>query len=686
MISKRRNVYTLCIEIAVIWVVSAIVYLPNLSKATIYRDDWYYAMDRLKGGPGVFQEMFQGDRPARGPLFESYYQLFGIQPLPYHLSSYFWRLLSGLGAFWLFNLIWPNKRQISFYMALLFTLYPGYLRWMEGFEDQPQILSVCLEVFSFALTIKAIQSNRNSAKIGYWLGAIFSGWAYIALVDFAIGMEIFRLLCVSIVVLRNQSDSPPLKIINSIIRAWAPALLIPGIFLIWRFLIFHNTRPDTDLGLQLSYLVNSPIFKGAWWLARLFQSTVNTAFLAWTVPFFQELFVMRLTDIVIGVLTVAATVLIIILAHLLLDRMTRGMDSQNEPDQDRSTWQKEAILVGLGGVLAGLLVVIIANRYAMFENYSHYTLPASLAVATLLVGLVFYITDQRIRLIAIIFLIGSAVLTHYIVSMKVLGEEKAIRGLWQQVAWRAPGIRAGTTLFVNYPGVNYGEDIDAVAGPANFIYYPEATNQIPVVYQLAALDQIHYTTIDILTGGSKKTGYRTHVWNENYDNILVISQATKASCAHVIDGQYPLFSSDDREQFLITGARSKIENVIIEGESPQLDESIFGTEPAHTWCYYFEKGALAIQQGSWQKAVDLGNEAINLGFHPNDRVEWVPFLHANAILGNEETFKEIAKKIDGFTFERLQACDILNQMQKAGFVFSTGIQNQISDLLCYGHP
>ena len=58
-------------EIILIIVISALAYLPNLTKATIYRDDWYYAMDRTISGPGVFQEMFSIDRPARGPLFEA---------------------------------------------------------------------------------------------------------------------------------------------------------------------------------------------------------------------------------------------------------------------------------------------------------------------------------------------------------------------------------------------------------------------------------------------------------------------------------------------------------------------------------------------------------------------------------------------------------------------------------------
>jgi len=68
MTSLRKFSHTSFVEILLILVIAGVTYLPNLSRATIYRDDWYYTMDRLIGGPGVFQAMFSIDRPARGPL------------------------------------------------------------------------------------------------------------------------------------------------------------------------------------------------------------------------------------------------------------------------------------------------------------------------------------------------------------------------------------------------------------------------------------------------------------------------------------------------------------------------------------------------------------------------------------------------------------------------------------------
>ena len=66
MTTLRKFNRTLMVEILLILAIAAVTYLPNLSRATIYRDDWYYTMDRLIGGPKIFHEMFSIDRPARG--------------------------------------------------------------------------------------------------------------------------------------------------------------------------------------------------------------------------------------------------------------------------------------------------------------------------------------------------------------------------------------------------------------------------------------------------------------------------------------------------------------------------------------------------------------------------------------------------------------------------------------------
>ncbi len=271
-------------------------------------------------------------------------------------------------------------------------------------------------------------------------------------------------------------------------------------------------------------------------------------------------------------------------------------------------------------------------------------------------------------------------------SLQVLHEERVIAGFWQQVVWRAPGIKAGTTLVVNYPSVNYAEDVDAVAGPANFIYFPEQTNQIPVVYQLVALPQMDYTTKDVLGGGNKSYGYRTHVGEINYDNILVISQPAQNACVHLINAQWPRYSDRDSDQILLLGQYSKVQNVLADVNAPRQAQFIFGPEPAHVqaWCYYYQQAELALQEGNWGKIVQIGEQVTQLKLSPNDRIEWAPFLQAYALKGDEKAFKTTAVKMDSSPFVRREACRTLLKMQEMGYSFTPEIQSLMDEKLCRG--
>jgi hypothetical protein len=56
--------------------------------------------------------------------------------------------------------------------------------------------------------------------------------------------------------------------------------------------------------------------------------------------------------------------------------------------------------------------------------------------------------------------------------------------------------------------------------------------------------------------------------------------------------------------------------------------SIFGAEPEHTWCYFYEKAELAYQYGEWPEVIRLMEAAKKQGFAPSDMKEFLPLLDA----------------------------------------------------------
>jgi hypothetical protein len=139
-------------------IVITISYLLPLSRATIYRDDWYYTVDRIRGGPQTFHSMFAIDRPARGYFLSCTTICSVLTPTPY--LSYALRLASGLAALWLLFMLWPGRWEAALMMSLFFVLYPGYTHWLEGFENQPSTFSLFLALISILFTLKALSASR----------------------------------------------------------------------------------------------------------------------------------------------------------------------------------------------------------------------------------------------------------------------------------------------------------------------------------------------------------------------------------------------------------------------------------------------------------------------------------------------------------------------------------------------
>jgi hypothetical protein len=64
--------------------------------------------------------------------------------------------------------------------------------------------------------------------------------------------------------------------------------------------------------------------------------------------------------------------------------------------------------------------------------------------------------------------------------------------------------------------------------------------------------------------------------------------------------------------------------------------AVYGPEPAHGWCYYFQKADLARQLGDWETVIRLGDEALALNDYPNNPLERFVFIEGYAHTGKWE--------------------------------------------------
>ena len=626
---------------------AALAYLPLVSRFGYSYDDWYLMYSAKAYGPQAFHAIFSIDRPLRAYLMIPAYMLFGEKALWYNLSAYLVRCLGGLAFWWLLKMLWPHARVADLAAALLFTIYPGFLSQPNAIDYQSHIVALSAAILSLALTVRFFLAQRLPEKL-LWLGAaILTGWIYLGLMEYYIGFELIRFMLLLLLAARTRLDW--MQRLRQML-GWLPLAAIALGFLFWRLYIFVGERKATDVDVQLGAFRAAPVQTAIQWSMGLLQNVWEVMFSAWFVPLRQFLPRMDLWQTLLGC---GLGLLLVALSTALLSRLNDGDDS----------WHKEAILLGIGALFAGMIPVVLANRDVSFPYYSRYTLISSTGAALVWIVLIFIIPRKWPRYVLLSGLLFLAVLTHFANSVVYAKEAASMNAFWWQVSWRIPDMERGTTLIAHYPLVSAQEDY-FIWGPANLIYYPDKV--VPDVIQpgvfaaipddatvgkvLARVRQVYYTRRNIVTYA-------------NYRNLLILTQPSLDSCVQVIDGSQPEISSSETQRFAKMAPFSETEHILVNEPSHLPPAVVFGSEPAKGWCFYYEKAALARQRQDWPGVLRLADEANSKGLHPRDQIEWLPFLQGYAISGNIERLTAIAGQVTDPAV-RKQACQILGDMNQ----------------------
>jgi hypothetical protein len=89
---------------------------------------------------------------------------------------------------------------------------------------------------------------------------------------------------------------------------------------------------------------------------------------------------------------------------------------------------------------------------------------------------------------------------------------------------------------------------------------------------------------------------------------------------------------------------SNLGQVISQPANDVLPPTILGAEPAHTWCYYFEKADLARQEEDWGQVAGIGDQVFAIPYYPDDYSEYLPFVEAYARTGRWEDARNLTRK------------------------------------------
>jgi hypothetical protein len=251
---------------------------------------------------------------------------------------------------------------------------------------------------------------------------------------------------------------------------------------------------------------------------------------------------------------------------------------------------------------------------------------------------------------------------------------KAERAMWWQLAWRAPGLQPGTTLIASLPGPYQLAEEYEVWGPLDMIY-AEGDPALPIAGQVA----FPAILVDLERGTTEQRLVRGTVpVDRDYGQALIISLPAETSCLHVLDGSDPRLSLQEPDSIARIASYSQIDRVDAAASPRVPPAAVFGPEPPHDWCYYYQKIGLALQQGDSASAAGLADQALAGGFRPDDQSEWMPVIQAYLANGQAKEAKQAAK----FIADRTTRSYLCQQLSEAAPTAASAQLVQDAGLLC----
>lgn len=626
--------------------VTLISYGTQINKLGFYRDDWYLLWTFESLGADGLLNIFKVDRPFIGWLYIFDFSVVGVSPLGWHLYALLLKILSGLAVLWLLRGIWRNYKIETTLIAALFLVYPGFFQQPNALTYKQLLMAYLAAILSLALSIRALKSGSLFMRVMSIALAMGLSIFYILVYEALVGMEIVRLVLIWYVI-KDETSHWKTGLLLAFKRS-LPYLIFAFAFVVWRLFFFESARRATNVDVVLGQYAS--LYGLTHFFFEFLKDIFETSILAWAVPFYQFAAGSLYRDLGFAL---ALGLAVAILAFRYSWFMSRSQPEAAE-NKDRSS-PRDWVLLGLAIVILTTLPIVLAGRNAQFSGqWDRYTYQSSLGAALLIGGFVFYALRGQTRWILLSMLLVSSVSTQIFSQLYYRDFWNNQRQIWWQLYWRAPQIESGTTVIASIP-FGFAEEYE-IWGPLNLIYHRGEPLQIPAQVPTERLE------VDLERGTLESRIVRgTIEVNRDYNRVLIASMPSTSSCLHIY-GLIPAISINEQAYVKLTAPYSNTDFIQLDKNSPPPPIQIMGDEPAHTWCYYYQKMNALLQTGDWAGAAKQAEQARLEELQPADVSEWLVPLIAYANNGDEKRTKQVATYIND-NMQRLYLCRQLGEVE-----------------------
>ena len=579
-----------------------------LLQLGFYWDDWEVVYLTHLAGLQDLLAYFSFDRPFAWP-YPLYAVITGANPLGWHLITLLLRFGGIALLYYTFVSLWPARKFELRWMGLILMVFPSFLQQSISTAYSRHFTSFFLFSLSLYWSTRAVRAPSH--RWLYWIGAFVTGALQIFTIEYYAGLELIRPIVLWLAL--EQERSP--KKLQRIAASWAPFLLAFIAFLWWRLVYFASQHPGIKSqgnGI-FSSMLKAPLNTTLALLQTVFSDAFRLVFQTWIINVYNP-----------DLLNFTATItLFALLLALLLAGAAFGTIRQGNAAQDG--FPRQAFILGCAAVVAGGLPVWAFGKSIVAGGRwgDRFSQAPMIGAALLLVVLVSVLVRARWKPAILAILLGLAIMTQVAVVNKYRLDWEAQKNLFWQMYWRAPALLPNTAIYSTFiPSTNLPYYDTSYA--FSLLYSSEKTGtHIP--YWLFTAESIRSARIgpDTPTHGT----FRNIRFAGESSSGIAVSYPVSSGCLQVLS---PIFQGGNQSALIPLSNLSRIQP----SSKHVPDPATFGAEPAHAWCYYFEKGDLARQTKDWNGAIALYKQANQLGLSPRNGAEYLPFIDAYAAQNN----------------------------------------------------
>lgn len=622
-------------------------------------------------GPEAMARYFSTNRPIWGMLYQLTTRLLPQVPIYWQIFGLFWRWVSALLVWAIMRDLWPGRRQLALIVGLFFLLYPGFNQQWTAYLYSHFFIVLCFFLFSILCMLWSFRHPRWRWPLTI-LAMAFSA-LNLWMMEYFFTLELFRPFLIFYFVFSVEGLQGFWSRLRRTVLLWIPYLAVFLADIYWRLFVFNNTIYQPTL---IPDLKAAPLATILDLLTTVFSNLFTVSLAAWGQVFHfpnPTLDGPRTTFYYLAVILLTGLLTVVVLFSI----------RQGEGDQNRINFW----LIGLGltaMLTAGGPFWLTGLDVTLAYPASRFTLPFMLGVSLFIAGLLEFV-PARIRLGIASVLILLAAGRQALWAEDFRRDWNTQKNMFWQMLWRAPGITPNTMVLLNDGAFQFYAD-NSLTGTLNWMYDPHSISGNMSYVVFYPTSRLGGSLPGFEAGLPITYDFISEVFHGNTSQTVSFYYQPPG-CLRLLDPEI------DSEYHLIPDASLMREAAVLSSsawitkdETGHMPE-VYGPEPAHGWCYYFEQADLARQFGDWARVAQLGDQAFQLDDHPNDPIERFVFIEGYAHDGNWARAKELATQSYKVSpnYVGPPLCRLLNRMDReipASHEKQTGLNEMRAKFSC----